>query len=251
MCGFRWTFLGERAARAASGDCGRGVVTCRCAVVLPHSSDFGSTARIGGVTCLWTWWRTAIRARRGSTLVLIAFTGLAFGAALAALAGARRTDTAVGRLLDATNANDAVFSGEERFFSSIERLPQVASSHERVFLPVAPTEPATPNGRAPMWRRWRLSEPGTPHGVPWALVVDGRFADPSRADQVVVNESTASHLGLHVGSQMSFASFGPDQLHRPGRRTKLLIRAISETRGLSRTCSPEHVRADWPTSCRE
>jgi putative ABC transport system permease protein len=158
------------------------------------------------------WSRTAIRTRWPSTLVLVALTGLAFGAALAALTGARRTDTAVGRLLDATNATDAVFVGDESYFSSIERLPQVASAVEWVFLAVAVSQPASAGASGvDVATVAVLSEPGTPHGMPWALVVDGRLADATRADEVVVNASAARHLGLHVGSHVRFDSFGPDQ----------------------------------------
>ena len=163
------------------------------------------------MTCVWAWWRAAIRKRWRVTLVLAMLTGLAFGATVAAVSGARRTDTAVSRLLEATNANDAIFTGDERYFADIEHLPQVASSTPRVFLAVTPTGGS--RGRSPNVATLAvLSEKGTRHGAPWALVVRGRFADPTRADEVVLNETAASHLGLGVGSQMSFASFGPDQL---------------------------------------
>jgi ABC-type lipoprotein release transport system permease subunit len=162
------------------------------------------------VTCVWAWWRAAIRKRWQVTLVLVMLTGLAFGATVAAVSGARRTDTAVSRLLEATNANDALFVGDERYFADIEHLPQVASSTPRVFLAVTPTSGS--RGRSPNVATLAvLTETGTRHGAPWALVVRGRFADPTRADEVVLNETAASHLGLGIGSQMSFASFAPNQ----------------------------------------
>ncbi len=56
----------------------------------------------------------------------------------------------------------------------------------------------------------------TAGSVDRAYVVAGRLPDPSRADELVVNESAAAHLHLHPGSAVDVGLFGASQAGNSG-----------------------------------
>src|SRR5215212_8615908 len=77
------------------------------------------------------WARSDARARWRSLIALALLAGITAGVALAALAGARRTDTALDRLRDETRAADAiVFASQSGVpaadWDALERRPEVA-----------------------------------------------------------------------------------------------------------------------------
>src|SRR5688500_13921609 len=74
--------------------------------------------------------RTELRAGWRAWLALALILGVSAGAAIAAMAGARRTDTAYPRFLRAQDAFDAVTGGGgeegyEEHFAAVEKLPMV------------------------------------------------------------------------------------------------------------------------------
>ncbi|MDQ1384026.1 MAG: putative transport system permease protein [Actinomycetota bacterium] len=162
---------------------------------------------IGARAAMWA--RADVRARLRSLLALGVLVGLTVGLAVAALAGARRTDTAFARLRNRTQAADAiVFPGQVGVFkadwSALARRPEVA-----------------------MIARWTLTfgrakgfdEEATfflPSDHVWLrevdrpVVVEGRMFDATKADEVVVGPEAAKN-GLPLGSTIDYRPYGATQ----------------------------------------
>src|SRR5205807_9306004 len=79
----------------------------------------------------WMRARAELRGRWTSSVIIVLLIGLAGGVALTAAAGARRTDTAYPRFLNATNSEDflvSAFRSGTALYADVGRLPQVAAS---------------------------------------------------------------------------------------------------------------------------
>jgi hypothetical protein len=155
------------------------------------------------------WARADVRRRWRSLVALGLLAGLTAGFAFAALAGARRTDTALDRLRQRTNASDAiVFSSQVGVirpdWSKLEARPEV----ERL-------------------ARWALlfgELEGEPGGVlfgsvdgTWAgdvdrpVVIKGRMFNPRASDEMVVDE-IAARDGYDVGDVVPFHAYAIEQI---------------------------------------
>ena len=166
-----------------------------------------AVAALGART--WMWARADIRARLRSLLALGVLVGLTFGLAVAALAGARRTDTAFARLRDRTIAADAlVFPGQVGVYKAdwraLRRQPEIAQ-----IAPWALTfgRAAGIDGEATFF----LPSDGVwLHDVDRPVVVDGRMFDVTKPDEVVIGPA-AVKTGLHVGSIIDYRPYGAEQ----------------------------------------
>jgi len=141
--------------------------------------------------------RADLRARWRAWLGLTLIMGIAGGTVLAAVAGARRTDSAYSRFVEASRAPDAlVFEGNDPSFASIPsaeiaHLPEVTSTAP--LIGYSATEPdvtlvASPDGRY-----------GTVMGRPKLL--SGRR--PVRANETMLSFIVAEARHLHVGSTIT------------------------------------------------
>ncbi len=72
--------------------------------------------------------RSELRSRLRSTLLLAVVVGIAAGATLTALAGARRADSAVGRFVAYSHPAHGIVQADPGLYAEIARLPQVAST---------------------------------------------------------------------------------------------------------------------------
>jgi hypothetical protein len=162
------------------------------------------------VTAAVAWARADVRSRWRSLLALGLLVGVVAGLALAAVAGARRTDSSFQRLRERTNAADAIaFPSQvgvfEADWDALRRRPEVSqvARWKLSFGRVAGVE-----GEAilfaPVDRQW-LGEVDRP------VVVDGRMFDPGAPDEVVVGEAATEELGFRVGSVIDYKPFGADQ----------------------------------------
>src|SRR5207253_10557349 len=113
-------------ARARAGRGGRGGFDVR-------TSD-GAEAGQEVVTAVWLRARSELRSRLPAVVALAVIVGVIGGVVIAAAAGARRTDSAYPRLLQASNALDVVADVSARDAAvgrrlqvAIERLPQVSA----------------------------------------------------------------------------------------------------------------------------
>ena len=145
------------------------------------------------------WAGTDIRRRWRSLLVLALLAGLTSALAMAAAAGARRTDTALARLETTTNAMDAVvFASQSGDYhpnwTFLERQPEVAElAPWDLMFGTSGGQPVILFGSDD--GRWL----GT---VDRPVVLSGHMFDPRSDDQMVVDEQVAAteHLGAWVGT---------------------------------------------------
>jgi len=154
-----------------------------------------------------------MRRRWRSLLVLALLAGLASALAMAAVAGARRTDTALTRLATTTNAMDAVVfasqSGDQNpNWTSLERRPEVAQlAPWDLMFGTSSGQPVILFGSDD--GRWL----GT---VDRPVVLSGRMFDPGSDDEMVIDEQTAAVENLKVGDVLPFVAYAPDQTDTSG-----------------------------------
>jgi MacB-like periplasmic core domain len=143
-----------------------------------------------------------LRSRWQGWLALVILLAIAGGVVLAAIAGARRTESAYPRFLAWSGSSDMTVSagglGVSGYYAAVAHLPQVAEVAPVVGLNLAP---AGPDGHvdpsavvvAPLDRRY-----GTVVDRPRLLA--GRMPRAARANEIVIDQQAAAMLGVHVGS---------------------------------------------------
>jgi ABC-type lipoprotein release transport system permease subunit len=141
--------------------------------------------------------------------MLALVTGLAAGVVLAALAGARRMDTAVPRFLSYAGPVEGEVIADPPTTARVAGLPDVAHAARSSFMLVIP---ATPDGRPAV-------RPGLV--VSWALidgpaqrvlVLAGHLPAASDAGQVALNERAARVLRAGIGSFIRLRGYSPAEL---------------------------------------
>jgi ABC-type lipoprotein release transport system permease subunit len=150
---------------------------------------------------------TNLRSRVRSSCLLIVAIAIAGGATIAALAGARRTDTAVDRFVAYEKPQQGGVQADVALYPDIRRLPEVESSAELTrfgFLPI------DGNGRPETDSN--LGAIGVDSfGSGRPLVVAGRMPRVDRIDEVAVNASATRNEHLGIGSVIRFRSYTPGQ----------------------------------------
>ena len=178
------------------------------------------------MTAVWFRFGAELRTRWRTALGLALLVGLAGGIVLTAVAGARRTDSAYPRMLDATTAwdvtvnpdhgTDSELNGkadEVRALPQVERfgridgmvlLPATTKRVEDFFdtVDLAPTD-------ARMF-----------HDYFRPNVLEGRLSDPGKADEVMIESRYAELFDLRVGERFSATTFAFEELlaRYPGER---------------------------------
>jgi FtsX-like permease family len=167
------------------------------------------------------WYRFLVtwRSRRGAYLSVVLLVGLAGGIAMAATAGARRTQSAFPAYLAATRASDlqveayVLGTGSSDLSGELAGIPQVTHVAEAPSLFVAPLGP---DGRPePAFVTGALSSEldivGSVNGEYFSrdrvAVVKGRMADPASTSQMVASAQAARLAGWHVGETITFGAF--------------------------------------------
>ncbi len=160
---------------------------------------------------VWLRVHAGLRQDWRSPLVLALITALMGSLVLVSLAGARRTDTAVPRFLAWSGPIDGDVGGVPfATLGRIARLPGVAYSERGAFMLMLAAPAGQPAAARPgQVTTWALID--TPPQSR-AIVVAGRRPSPSRADEVMINETAARILGAHVGSVVQLRGFRPSQL---------------------------------------
>jgi ABC-type lipoprotein release transport system permease subunit len=168
------------------------------------------------VRAVWMRLRSELRARWRAWLGLALLIGLAGGAAVAAAAGARRTETAYPRFVQEYKGYDLVTGGfpekldPERTLAQMAAMPEVL---EWTRVDVAAYAAILPSGR-------RVSIPelaavsDLSGRVGYKLnrfkVLSGRLAKLGAADEAMVDFPVADRQGLRVGSTVRFFVGDPD-----------------------------------------
>jgi hypothetical protein len=156
------------------------------------------------------WWcvRAALRRDWRGLAVLTLITALVGAVLLAALAGARRTDTAVARFLGYAGPFQGQVAADPAAMDKIAALPGIAYSQQGALMLV---EPVSVDGR-PAPQTSVITEATITHpSQSRAIILAGRYPLESRADEVALNESAAQELQAHVGSLIQMAGYRPDQ----------------------------------------
>ena len=158
---------------------------------------------------VWLRVRAGLRQDWRGLVVLALIAAIIGGVALGALAGARRTDTAVSRFQQYTGPTEGQVTADPRTMDRIAALPGVAYSG-RAGLMLA--FPVTADGRLAATPgqvgTWALI-----HSPPEerAIIVAGRRTVLSRASEVMINETAARILRARVGSVIHLRGYRPDQ----------------------------------------
>jgi len=143
-----------------------------------------------------------------SWTVLGVLAGISIGLACASIAGARRTDAALPRFVAVSHIPDAVVLANDPAFdeaaqAKLAALPEVTASYP--FMVPFLLEANEPSGLDPLLA-------ATPASILTGAspFVAGRAPDPSKPDEIAVNEQARDAFGLDVGSTIRFTQEPPD-----------------------------------------
>ena len=163
---------------------------------------------------VWRCVRAVLRQDWRALAVLTLITAVMGAVVLAALAGARRTDTAVARFLQYAGPFEGQVTADPATMDKIAALPGVAYTERGALMLVTPVSIDGQKGLAPPVGL--VITEAIVHRPPQAraILLAGRYADQSRADEVVVSESAAATLHVHVRSVMRMAGYRPDQVEQ-------------------------------------
>lgn len=179
--------------------------------------------------------RSEIRTRWRSWLGLVLLIGLAGAAATAAAAGARRTETAYPRFVQAQNGYDLITGGfpdnidPERALAQIEAMPEVAQWARE---DVAAYDAILPSGRrAPEPELMAITDLRGRAGfrLNRFKVITGRVANPQEPREAMIDFPTADREDLRVGSVIRYIVGSPGA--KPARLAAVHIVGIVATPG--------------------
>lgn len=170
-----------------------------------------------GVHAAWYQARAELRERWRSAALLVLVIGMAGGALLTTVAGARRSDTAYERFREATLAADLdiAFDGPptadmEAAGEAIAALPQVEAVARLAYPFVVPAG----SDMYPYLDFLAAAPMDGSFGVDVEVprVIEGRAPDPAAPLEVGLIEGFARDAGLGVGDRFEVESYAPDQM---------------------------------------
>jgi FtsX-like permease family len=169
------------------------------------------------MAAVWVRARAELRRRWRATVLLAVLVGLAGGVVLAAVAGARRTDSAMDRFLAYNRPLNVHVWGERLDLHAVERLPQVADAEVGAFMALTPSTPsgapdpgALGNVAPILGLRGSLGVTSDRY-----LLVAGRRPDPGQPLEVVVNEKLAARRRIGPGGTLRLWAYTPRQAEHP------------------------------------
>jgi hypothetical protein len=174
--------------------------------------------------------KATIGRRWGGYLTVVLMVGLLGGLGMGAVAGARRTQSSFSAFLATTNPSDlggitAVLNPElgadagydPALTARISQLPNVSSLESYGGLNILPLRSdGAPDPASAAPGNGRGSIDGLNFDVDRAAVLEGRMANPERADEFVTDALDAKLLGLHVGDVVPFGVYTNEQTISPG-----------------------------------
>ncbi len=190
------------------------------------------------MSAVWLWVRAEWRRRLGSLAAVALLIAISGGAVLAAIAGARRTDTAFTRGAAATAepnievlTPDFVSTLPDDAFERIVADPDVTSAYAFVLLGLAPQPSEN-------FFSVGIAERAGDSGDDDVFIIDGRNLDLAAADEIVVNEAMADQLGKGPGDQVALWSKTDEQF---------LIEVFNESRAIDEQVDPGPPAGPRPT----
>jgi ABC-type lipoprotein release transport system permease subunit len=158
---------------------------------------------------IWAWFRLDLSRSWRSLLVLALLIALACGTVMTAAAGAQRGASSVDRLqaqtLPATVLVAPLTPGFD--WEAVQALPEVEALTKIVF------SAFEVDGRqAPSAMMFPPADAEAMSSIERPVVLDGRLADPTRADEVVVTPAFTEASGKGVGDTVTLRMFTPEQV---------------------------------------
>ena len=173
----------------------------------------------------WYRFRATFGARRGGYLGVVVLIGLIGGLAMASIAAGRLTQSSYPTFLASTNPSDltvSVFGSNSggavaSIRTKIAHLPDV----ERVRDLIVPTiVPLAKNGAPRLGTMGDVTFAGSLDGMflrqDRLTAIEGRLADPNRADEIVMTAPAARLLGVHLGQVVPLGFYTRSQATLPG-----------------------------------
>jgi FtsX-like permease family/MacB-like periplasmic core domain len=157
------------------------------------------------MTLILAWLRLELRRKWRSLIVLTLLIAISTGTVLTAIAGARRGASAMDRLLEVTRPATALVQPTQHNFdwAAVRALPEVET------LTVFPVTGYSIEG-VPDLQPVGFFAPGDAEAmrtIERAVVLEGRLADPSRADEAVITPNFATTYGVGVGDTVTLKLF--------------------------------------------
>ncbi|MGD0377056.1 MAG: hypothetical protein ABSB01_21045, partial [Streptosporangiaceae bacterium] len=188
----------------------------------------GSVLRVAGYR-----FRATFRRRWGGYLTLALLIGLVGGVSMGSLTAARRTYASYPKFLASTNPSDLLVlpslnGPDPSLVHELARLPHVRSAEAGEQLTAATLTPRGGVGTVLITQVELIASPdGLFTDQDRLKIIEGRAANPARADEVVATNEAASVLGLHVGSRIPVGIL-PDNAEGPKfvSRTELTVVGI-------------------------
>lgn len=158
----------------------------------------------------WAVARRGLRRRVWATVALAVLATLAGGVVIAAVAGARRTGSAMDRLVAYSRPEHLyVQTADSATAEKVAALPQVADSDRFPFIFLSRTADGTDAG-------WLVSFAAADERafrtMNRNLVLHGHQARVDDPAELMVNERAARHLRLRVGSSVTLHAYSLDQV---------------------------------------
>jgi ABC-type antimicrobial peptide transport system permease subunit len=191
----------------------------------------------------WYRFRASFKRRWTGYLSVVVLVGAIGGLALSSLAGARRTDSSFPTYLASTNPSTLeIFARYDdpglgmntgynaKISNAIARQPLVTRSATAIIfdgnMNIRAVKGIHPNalaGEAPP--TFVGSFDGETYVMDRVTLVQGRVANPKRANEAVMNEQAAQEMGVHVGSviQIPFYTDAQTQSSQPLGKPFLLV----------------------------
>jgi hypothetical protein len=174
----------------------------------------------------WYRYRATFARQLSGYLTVVLLIGLIGGIGMAALAGARRTQSSYPQFLASTNPSDLtmfVYSGGSDFPGKTLSLTKTIShlaGVERVVTSIGPQMvPLAANGAPRLSTLSNVFTTGSLNGMMLTqdrlAVVEGRLANPRRADEIVMTASAARILGVRVGQMVPLGFYSNAQTNSP------------------------------------
>jgi hypothetical protein len=180
--------------------------------------------------------RVTLRRRLGGLVAVAVLTGTLGGIALAAVAGARRTQSSFATFVRSTNPSDFNVSAGARgggpqpagagtdFGQQLAQLPGVRRVASFIGLDAVPETP-TGGLRLDIVSSFVIggSLDGLYTAVDRVRVVQGRLFDPARDDEMVMSADLARSFGVQAGATVPMSFFGDEQTTEAGFGTPAVV----------------------------
>lgn len=185
----------------------------------PAASQLPSRHAVSSTAARTAWYRSVVgwKRQRASYLVIVILVGLAGGVALGSLAGARRTASSFSTFLAASNPSDLMIDpagsgpgggppNAAHLVNAVRAYPEVKHVESYEGLDASLVNAGAPEARS---LNGNVVLVGSVDGLLFNqdrfAVTSGRMADPKRADEVMVTQSAAAAMGLHLGQTIPVA----------------------------------------------